>query len=109
MVVAGLPVKREFVETLPGFLILLRVVNRHSELRVVMVHAVKSFLPAQIFAMRTARVIEPASWIQPDRLDHKRVVVHPFSDGVPIPARVRILGEFSSIRTDGAPITKILI
>src|SRR5712692_2041801 len=74
-----------------------------------MVHPVKTLLHPQSVAVRTARVIDPASWIQPDRLDHESVVVHPFSDGVPVPPRLRVLGELSPIRPDDAPVTIILI
>ena len=54
-------------------------------------------------------MIEPASWIHPDRLHHERVVVHPFANRVPVPPRVRVFGEFSPIRPDGAPIAVPLI
>src|SRR5579864_7179314 len=69
-----------------------------------MVDAVKPFLHPQLFAMRTASVIQPAFWIQPGRLDYERVVIHPFSDGVAIPPRLRVLGQLSPIGPDDAII-----
>src|SRR4029077_2381615 len=94
----------ELVKTLPGFRIHLRVGNRHGELHIVMVHAMKALLDPQILAMRTTGVIEPASGIQTDRLDHERVVIHPFSDGVSVPPRLGVFGEFPPIRPNDSPI-----
>ena len=39
----------------------------------------------QFIAMRAAHVIDPGPFIQPGRLDHKRIVVYPFSNRVAVP------------------------
>src|SRR4029077_13868838 len=88
----------------PGLCIHLGVINRNRELHVVMVHPVKPFLHSQICAMRTASMIEPGSWIEPNRLHDEGVVIHPFANRVPVPTWLWVLGQFSPIRPDHAPI-----
>jgi len=102
-------VERELVEAQPRFRVILRIGNLHGEFHVVMVDPVKRFLHLQSIAVRAAGMIEPASRIQPDGLDHERVVIHPFADGVAVPPRLRVLGEFSPIRPDDAEVSKVLI
>src|SRR2546422_8335805 len=55
----------------------------------------------QFIAMRAARVIDPGPFIQPPRLNDKRIVVHPFSNGVAVPPRLQnLFRKLSPVRSE---------
>ena len=74
-----------------------------------MVDAVKALFYFQFAAVRTPGIIEPGPFVHADRLNHKRVVVHPFAHRISIPSRFGVLGEFSSVGPNRAPGAKHLI
>src|SRR5207247_10549343 len=64
----------------------------------------------QFIAMRAARVIDPGPFIQPPRLNDKRIVVHPFSNGVAVPPRLQnLFRKLSPVRPNIPPTLAILI
>jgi hypothetical protein len=68
-----------------------------------MVHAMESFLNAQITAMRTTCSINPCSFIDPRGLHDERVIIHPLSYRVTEPPGFGIFGEISPVRPNHPP------
>src|SRR5437867_12174045 len=64
----------------------------------------------QFIAMRAARVIDPGPFVQPLRLDDKRVVVYPFSNGVAVPSRLEnLFRKLSPVGPNIPPDLTVLI
>src|SRR6266403_1993282 len=89
----------------------LRIVNRDGNFQGVMIHTRVAFLHAQIDAMRMAGIIQPASFVTPDRIHDECVISLPMSYRVSVPPRIRgvggvpshILGKLTPVRPDFAP------
>src|ERR1700730_5122795 len=112
----------ELVHRHPGFCVHLWVVNRHSELQVVMVNSVELFLHAHNITDWTTRNIEPDSVLRhhPYRLDDERGIVQPLTHRVPIKswlsnflaylnASIHQFGELPPVCPDHAPGLRLFI
>src|SRR5437879_13600836 len=67
------------------------------------------FLDVQIAAVRATDIIQPGPFIHAHGVNHKRVIVHPLANRIPVPPRFGIFGKFSPVRPDDAPIVVELI
>src|ERR1700745_4322970 len=71
----------------------------------IMIEPLVPLLNAHRVTMGPTRVIEPGSLIESGRLDDKRVVILPFTDGITPPAGLfNVLGEIAAVCPDGAPL-----
>src|ERR1700722_15470028 len=75
-----------------------------------MVHAVPRFRHFQLVAMWPANIIDPGSFIQPNRVDNQSIVVHPFANRISVPAGLQdLFRELSPVRPDVSPYLVILV
>src|SRR5262249_11754137 len=67
-------------------------------------------LHLQFITVRTAGIVDPGSLVQACRLDDKRIVVDPFSDGVAVPSGLQnFFGSVSPVSRDIPPDLAVLI
>src|SRR5260370_11267957 len=58
---------------------------------------------SQFVAVRTPSPIDPRSVIQPNGLDDKRVIIHPFANRIAVPPGLGIFGKLAAVGPDDPP------
>src|SRR5579864_3473121 len=69
----------------------------------------ESLLHTQGVAMRTSRVVDPGSLVQPRSLDDECIIIHPLAYRIAEPTRFPILGDLASVCPDHSPYSAKLV